>query len=245
MAGVNTIPEEVSALSCCTSGTKSSKPPRSSTGGPLAVGIDLADDHYAGGSMHDSESTIVLEEAPHGAVTDDEFMQAWRSFQPVGMSISIRTGLSYHQAQDLLQDVSLLAWRWLRRSQEIRFPGAFFMKILINQIKNSFRRKKTTPLNEIEVIDPTSDEANEREELEHKRWCLRNLLNACGPAERRAGEAFLQTGDHRQAVTLLFEQESKTAASEAEWIRRYTAYRTAMTRLRQRGRRLFEPGETD
>ena len=171
--------------------------------------------------------------------------EAFNKWLPVGKSLFWRSTLSRDLLDDFLQDAFLrFLIHYVDRKIPVNDPGAVLTTILLNLIRNNYRRSKPQRLGDFDLVDPSSQAAKEIEEREHRKHLIDRILQAATPEERRAGEAFIASDDdNEKAVDLLLDEDGVTAPSFEVWWRKHKTYTTNLSRLRIRARFRFQPNE--
>ncbi len=103
----------------------------------------------------------------------DAFEELTRRHQDRGYAVAVRMLGNTHDAQDVVQDAFIAAWRGLARFQGDSQFGTWFYRILVNQCLMSRRRRRPEPVAsapevpggadpEMIVVDRIRDEALRR-----------------------------------------------------------------------------------
>lgn len=223
---------------------KAAYPPCSSTGGTCEIAQGMEDDRPKNGRSQSRGSRPERRSSPKRGrrqfFNAINALEAFTKWLAVGKSLFWRSNWPRNHMDDLFQEVFLRFFgRYVGTRRPVENAGALLTTILLNLIRNGFRHAKPRQLQGADLVDPSSVEAFDAEEREHRKHLIGRILQVASVEERRAAQAFLATGDNHAAVNLLLKQEGNLAPSTQDWIRRHTAYRVAMTRLRRRGRRVL------
>lgn len=87
----------------------------------------------------------------------DAFEELTRRHQGRGYAVAVRMLGDTHEAQDVVQDAFIAAWRGLARFQGDSMFGTWFYRILVNQCLMSRRRRRPDPVASTPELPDNSD----------------------------------------------------------------------------------------